>query len=275
MLLAGLWAESFFFSYPFARAPIRGPVFFRSCVIFPIVEATFARRCGVLEADCHGNGRTIPCELLRQATATLRLKSFHHKPRVGGTRGRVRRGGSDGWRSRVSRGDNTGGARSCTSAANHRSPVPLTGSVHRDGSCCGQCTRWRILHFLTGATLRHQSLRAVAAAVFFRQCGGDFGFVSRHKPAEHCILDVPATPPVAAGVSLSALLRCVRFFAGEIVEEALPRGFSFLETLFQGGSTTFVLQGQLPLVLHDTLCWPRASSFGIPWERGVGSVSSC
>ena len=34
--------------------------------------------------------------------------SLHQKPRVGGTHGRVLRDGSDGWRSPVPRGDNTG-----------------------------------------------------------------------------------------------------------------------------------------------------------------------
>ena len=47
--------------------------------------------------------------------------------------------------------------------------------------------------------LRRHLQRAVAAAVFSRPCRcGDFGFVSRHKPAEHCIPDVSATPDVEA-----------------------------------------------------------------------------
>ena len=71
---------------------------------------------------------------------------------------------------------------------------------------------------------------------------------------------------VAAGVSLSSVhifspMRCVRSFCWRDCQETLPSGFSYLRTLFQGGSTTFVLQGQLPLVLHDTLQWPRASTF--------------
>ena len=60
------------------------------------------------------------------------LNSFHHKPRVGGTLGCVRRDGSDGWRSPVPRGDNTGRARLFTPSANHRFPVPPTCCVHRD-----------------------------------------------------------------------------------------------------------------------------------------------
>ena len=60
--------------------------------------------------------------------------SLHQKPRVGGTHGCVRRDGSDGWRSPVPRGDNTGGRDHLPSSASHRFPVPPTGPVHRDGS---------------------------------------------------------------------------------------------------------------------------------------------
>ena len=55
------------------------------------------------------------------------------------------------------------------------------------------------LRFAPPEALRRHFLRAVAAAVFFRPCRcGDFGFVSRHKPAEHRIPDVSATPDVEA-----------------------------------------------------------------------------
>ena len=64
----------------------------------------------------------------------LDFGSLHQKPRVGGTHGRVRRDGSDGWRSPVPRGDTAGGSSPSTSSANHRFPVPPTASVHRDGS---------------------------------------------------------------------------------------------------------------------------------------------
>ena len=50
-----------------------------------------------------------PVRALRSATATLGLGSLHQKPRVGGTLGGSLRDGSDGWRSPVPRGDNTGG----------------------------------------------------------------------------------------------------------------------------------------------------------------------
>ena len=53
----------------------------------------------------------------------------------------------------------------CTSSANHCIPGPPTGSVHRDGSFCGQRARWLVQNSQTGATLRRHFLRAVAAAV--------------------------------------------------------------------------------------------------------------
>ena len=100
------------------------------------------------------------------------------------------------------------GASTSTSSANHRFSVPPTGSVHRDASCCGQCTRWLVQNFQTGTALRRHFLRAVAAAVLFVHRCGDFGFVSRHKPAEHHFpmflqlqtLRRHVSRPVAAGV---------------------------------------------------------------------------
>ena len=79
--------------------------------------------------------------------------------------------------------------------------------------------------------------------------------------------------PVATGVSRSTV-HIFSIFAGEIAEEALPSGFSHLETNFQGGTATFVLQRQPLFVPHDTLHWPRASSFQLPWGRGAASVLS-
>ena len=90
---------------------------------------------------------------------------------------------------------------------------PPTGSVHRDGSfflcivtgasvCCERCTS-------SLATLRRHFLRAVAAAVFSPCRCGDFGFVSRHKPAEHRIPDVSRTPDVEASCITSCCGRRV------------------------------------------------------------------
>ena len=138
------------------------------------------------------------------------------------------------------------------------------------------------LRFALPEALRRHLQRCCRGSRIFLPCRcGDSGFVSRHKPAEHHIamflhlqtLRRHVSRPVAAGVSLSAV-HIFSFLAGEIAEEALPSGFSFLEAHFQGGTTTFVLQGQLPLIPHDTLHWPRASSFQLPWGRGVGSVLS-
>ena len=69
------------------------------------------RRCGVIVAHCcgSGSGREILNELCDLLLDVLGLGSLHQKPRVGGTLGGVLRDGSDGWRSPVPRGDNTGG----------------------------------------------------------------------------------------------------------------------------------------------------------------------
>ena len=81
----------------------------------------------------------------------------------------------------------------------------------------GQCTRCLVLYFQTGATLRCHFLRVVAAATFFRPCRcGDFGMVSRHRPAEHHFLMFPQFPTlrrrasraVAVAVSFSCRPRC-------------------------------------------------------------------
>ena len=57
------------------------------------------------------NPRTGSFRLPSGRSMFLEFGSMHQKPRVGGTHGRVRRYGSDGWRSLVPRGDNTGGGR--------------------------------------------------------------------------------------------------------------------------------------------------------------------
>ena len=101
--------------------------------------------------------------ILQLARRFLRRSgSVHHKHRVGGTHGRD---GSDGWRSPVPRGQYWG-ARSCTSSANHRLQVPPTDSEHRDGSFCGQCTRWVVLYFLDGCGVAASFWPAVAAAIW-------------------------------------------------------------------------------------------------------------
>ena len=82
--------------------------------------------------------------------------------------------------------------------------LPASGATrHRDGSfflcivtgasvCCGRCTS-------SLSTLRCHFLRACRGSRILRPCRcGDFGFVSRHKPAEHGIPDVSATTDVEA-----------------------------------------------------------------------------
>ena len=75
--------------------------------------------------------------------------SLHQKHRVGGTHGRVRRDGSDGWQSPGPRGDNTGGRA--------RVPPPPTiaflsrRQVPNIVMGRGRCTSWQVLHIQTGA----------------------------------------------------------------------------------------------------------------------------
>ena len=67
------------------------------------------------------------------------------------------------------------------------------------GSYCGQCTRWLVQKFLTGATLRRQFYALSRQPSLFAACRcGDFGFVSRHKPAGRHTPDVSAAPDVEA-----------------------------------------------------------------------------
>ena len=149
-----------------------------------------------------------------------------------------------------------------------------SGCLLRDGCCgwrppdSGAASNWRRVLLKPPAT----TLLSLWLKVFWdfgslhQRRRGDFSFVSRHKPAEHHIamflhlqtLRRHVLRLVAAGVSLSAV-HIFSILAGEIAEEALPSGFSNLETHFQGGTTTFVLQLQLPLFLHDTLHCPLAS----------------
>ena len=88
------------------------------------------------------NATAAFCRFLPGRSVFLDFGSLRQEPRVGGTLGRVRRDGSDGWRSPVPRGDNTGG-RFSTSSANHPVSVPPTGLVLHDEWSSGQCTRWR------------------------------------------------------------------------------------------------------------------------------------
>ena len=117
------------------------------------------------------------------------------------------------------------GSRSCTSSANHRCQARrlvqnIVTHLGVDGVRVGKLSTSRrvpFLGFVLGfrfalpEALRRHFLR-VSRQPYFRLCRcGDFGFVSRHKPAEHRIPDVSAAPtlrrhasrPVAAGVCLS------------------------------------------------------------------------
>ena len=149
------------------------------------------------------------------------------------------------------------------------------------------------LRFALPEASRRHLLRAVAAAVFLvpvvaatpASCRG----TSQQNRTSHC--DVSAPPDVEAsrvtscrdrralcaerrcGITVSLQSRRRRWdsLVGFVVFDFRWRnsrgGNAHLETHFQGGTTTFVLQRQPLFVLHDTLHWPRASSFQLPWGR--------
>ena len=87
------------------------------------------------------------------------------------------------------------------------------GPESRDGSLSVLGFR-----FALPETFRRHFLRAVAAAAcFVLVAGGDFGFVSRHKPAEHRIPDVSATPDVEASSITSCCGRRVSLSLKDVV----------------------------------------------------------
>ena len=156
------------------------------------------------------------------------LGPLHQEPRVGGTHGRVRRDGSDGWRSPVSRGDKCCGARLSAASANHRFPVPPTGCEHRDAL-------WTVYQMAVpvhpdGFDVAASFLTRCRGSRDFRPCRcGDFGLVSRHRPAEHLFQMLPQLPMlrrrvvrvVAASVSFFVSLshppRCFPILARNFV----------------------------------------------------------
>ena len=106
--------------------------------------------------------------------------SLHQKHRVGGTHGHVRREGSDGWRSPVPWGDNTGGRSRLLppptiTLQSRRQVLYFLMHLGVDGVRVGKLSTSRRVPFL-GLVLglrfalpeasRRQFLRAVAAAVF-------------------------------------------------------------------------------------------------------------
>ena len=90
----------------------------------------FGRRCGVIFSCLlrQWQRQRILNELCHLLLDVLGLGSLHQKPRVGGTLGGVLRDGSDGWRSPVPLGDNTGSRDHLTIAFQSRR------QFHRDAS---------------------------------------------------------------------------------------------------------------------------------------------
>ena len=103
------------------------------------------------------------------------------------------------------------GARFSTSSANHPASVPPTGSELRDGF-----SFWVVLGLrfpLPEALRRHFLTRCRGSRLLrLRRCG-DFGLVSRHKPAEHRFLMFPLFPTLRRRAShAEERLRYQRFF---------------------------------------------------------------
>ena len=114
------------------------------------------------------------------------------------------RDGSDGWRPPVPRGDNTGGR----------------GYVHPPPTITFWARR-QVPKFVTGRSMDSVRDGRSSTPRRVRRCGvishalsrqpvlSSFGFVSRHKPAEHRFPDVSATPDVEASCITSCCGRRV------------------------------------------------------------------
>ena len=245
--LVGLW----FLLFPFPRTPSQGPAFQQ-------VSPSFFWDFGSLHQNPESAGHFVENSAVDQMVGSRRSP--------GATI--------------------LGGASTSTSSANHRFSVPPNIVMHL---AVDSVRGWLVQNFQTGTALRRHFLRAVAAAVWFVHRCGNFGFVSRHKPAEYHVpmfLQLQtlrrhvsrAERRCGIVVSLQSRRRRWASLVGFVVfdfrwrnsREATP-----ISKPFQFGSTTFALQSQPLFVLHDTLHWPRASSFQLPWRRDVGSVLSC
>ena len=123
------------------------------------------------------SGREILNELCDLFLDVLGLGSLHQKPRVGGTLGGVLCDGSDGWRSPVPRGDNTGGRVHLPPQPAIAFSVPPTDSVHRDASfimciVTGSSFFWDFGSLYSTTLRRHSSqLLRQRHSLSVRSCG--------------------------------------------------------------------------------------------------------
>ena len=204
---------------------------------------------------------------------------LHQKHRVGGTHGHVRREGSVGWRSPVPRGGNTGGRGRVLppptiTLQSRRQVLYFLMHLGVDGVRDGRMSTSRRVPFL-GLVLglrfslpeasRRHLLRPVAAAVVsFPVVAG----VTCHVLSRQACLFLPST------FSLS--------LQGEIAEEhcqvvsPISVVFDFRWKLtFKVALPPLCCRGNLHSFFMTLFTGRRASSFQLPWERGVGSVLSC
>ena len=134
----------------------------------------------------------------------------------------------------------------------------------------------------TGGVAASSPTRCRGTCIFLPCRCGDFGFVSRHKPAEHHVpmflqlqtLRRHVSRPVAAGVSLSAV-HIFSVFAAEIAEEHCQVVSPISKLTFKVALPPLCCRGNLHSFFMTLLTGREASSFQLPWGRGVGSVLSC
>ena len=151
----------------------------------PTVAATADRSCTSFEIGQSHSG----------------LGSKHQEPRVGGTLGRALHAGSDGWRSPVPQGDNTG--------VRVFAPLPPTipcrsrRLVQSFLTHLGQCTRWQLLYVQRMVSVRRCDVIVACCCGW----GGQICPTLRHSC--RCLLrqQQHECPDVAASITFSRF-RC-------------------------------------------------------------------
>ena len=165
---------------PDVRAAIPCQVVF--CCVRPIVVQIIPKESPVPHAKAPANSLRHRAPFSRELASRVDVLelwiSWHQKHRVGGTHGRVRRDGSDGWRSPVPRGDNTGERDRAlpppTIACKSRRQVPntvtdLSVDSVRDGWSCTS-RRGAALRRHSGQPLRQRPSDLVLTLRRLRRC---------------------------------------------------------------------------------------------------------
>ena len=211
----------------------------------------FLRRCGVRLASCCGSGNLIVMCLQASASGHAPLNAAPPRWQVLSYRHLSSSGLS--WSDRgfsgysfflLGKSNSSSRASATAHAAVSISEEILSASIYEELDHAHFCVgppRW--LARCRGSRIfrpRRWQLRLRVAAQASRTSHSGRFCNSGRRGAMYHVLSRQACLFLQSTFSLG----CVVFdsFAGEMAEEALPSGFSYLETLFQGGSTTFVLQ---------------------------------